>query len=236
MTLAGTSIPPPLAPRRRWRTRADALREGIAEGILKGEFEPGQRLDEHSLAQQFGVSRTPVREALKQLAAMQLVDLRPHRGAVVAGLTPGRVAELFEAMGEVEAACARLAALKMSSLERERLETLAGICDRAMVSGSLADIDETNRAFHASIHDGSHNGYLSETAHALRLRLAPFSRVQFGVSGRPSYSRREHALVLAAVLAGDGDAAEAAMRRHLASVGRAFLSWLAEVDQPAAGA
>ena len=118
----------------------------------------------------------PVREALKQLAAMQLVDLRPHRGAVVAGLTPGRVAELFEAMGEVEAACTRLAALKMSSLERERLESLAGVCDRAMVSGSLVDIDETNRAFHASIHDGSHNAYLSETAHALRLRLAPFSR------------------------------------------------------------
>ena len=68
------------------QTRSDALKDAIAEAILTGELAPGQRLDEVSVAQRFAVSRTPVREALKQLAAMELIELRPHRGAVVAGL------------------------------------------------------------------------------------------------------------------------------------------------------
>ena len=106
------------------RTRADALRDAIAEAIVRGELTPGQRLDEMSVAQRFSVSRTPVREALKQLATMDLVELRPHRGAVVAGLEATRLAELFEAMEEVEAVCSRLAAGKMSRAERERFEAV----------------------------------------------------------------------------------------------------------------
>ena len=106
------------------RTRADALRDAIAEEIVRGDLPPGHRLDEVSVAQRYAVSRTPVREALKQLAAMDLVDLRPHRGAVVAGLDPARLAELFEAMEEVEATCARLAAAKMSPSDRRRFELL----------------------------------------------------------------------------------------------------------------
>ena len=75
-------------PVEKGRTRADRLKDAIAEAILKGELAAGQRLDEVSVAQRFAVSRTPVREALKQLAAMELVDLRPHRGAVVAARSP----------------------------------------------------------------------------------------------------------------------------------------------------
>ena len=104
------------------QTRSDALKDAIAEAILTGELAPGQRLDEVSVAQRFAVSRTPVREALKQLAAMELIELRPHRGAVVAGLDPERLAELFEAMTEIEAACARIAAVKLTGPGRARLE------------------------------------------------------------------------------------------------------------------
>jgi DNA-binding GntR family transcriptional regulator len=210
------------------RTRADALKDAIAEAILKGELAAGQRLDEVSVAQRFSVSRTPVREALKQLAAMDLVELRPHRGAVVAGLHPARLAELFEAMGEVEAACARLAALKMSSLERERLQAAWAACDAALREPDLERIHMANQAFHAAIHAGAHNAFLAEAAHALRRRLAPLSRAQFAVTGRPDHSAAEHRAIMTALRARDGAAAEEAMRRHLVSVGQAFARWLEE--------
>lgn len=209
------------------RTRAEALKDALAEAILTGELAPGQRLDEVSVAQRFAVSRTPVREALKQLAALELVELRPHRGAVVAGLHPSRLAELFEAMGEVEAVCARLAAVKMSSIERERLEMHWSDCDAAMRDGDRELIHATNQAFHAQIHEGAHNAFLAEAAHGLRRRLAPLSRAQFALAGRPDQSAREHLAIISAIRRRDGSAAEEAMRRHLTSVGRAFADWLA---------
>ena len=208
------------------RTRSDTLKDAIAQAILKGELAPGQRLDEVSVAQRFTVSRTPVREALKQLAAMELVDLRPHRGAVVASLHPARVAELFEAMGEVEAACTRLAAAKMSGQEREQLETAWADCDEALHVNDLEWIHVSNQAFHATIHRGSHNSFLADAAQVLRRRLAPLSRAQFGLTGRPDHSAAEHLAIMQAIRRRDGVAAEEAMRRHLVSVGQAFAQWL----------
>ena len=208
------------------RTRSDTLKDAIAEAILKGELVPGQRLDEVSVAQRFAVSRTPVREALKQLAAMELVELRPHRGAVVATVHPARLVELFEAMGEIEAACARLAAVKMSADERAQLEIAWADCDDALRAVDLEWIHTANQVFHAAIHGGSHNSFMVDAAHVLRRRLAPLSRAQFGLTGRPDHSAAEHLAVMAAIRLHDGAAAEDAMRRHLASVGRAFARWL----------
>lgn len=209
-------------------TRADSLRDRIADAILSGELEPDSRLDEQALAARFAVSRTPVREALKQLAAIDLVDVRPHRGAIVAELPPERLTELFEALAEVEAVCARLAAVKMSVIERERLDELDGECQAAMASGELEAVYATNKAFHDAIYAGSHNGFLVEQAFALRRRLAPLSRAQFRRTGRPHDSAREHARVMAAIRARDGAAAEESMRRHIHSVGRAFWAYAAE--------
>ena len=121
-------------------TRADALKDAIAQAILQGDIRPGQRLDEVSVAHRFAVSRTPVREALKQLAAMELVAIRPHRGAVVAGLEPARLVELFEAMAEIEAACARLAASRMDGVDRLRLEEAFSTCDQALQDGAIERI------------------------------------------------------------------------------------------------
>jgi DNA-binding GntR family transcriptional regulator len=208
------------------QTRSDALKDAIAEAILKGELAAGQRLDEVSVAQRFAVSRTPVREALKQLAAMELVELRPHRGAVVAGLEPMQLAQLFEAMGEIEAACARLAAAKLCGPARERLEIAWLECDAALHTSDLESIHAANQAFHAAIHEGARNSFLADAAHALRRRLAPLSRAQFGLVGRPDHSAAEHRAIMVAIRARDGAVAEEAMRGHLQSVARAFLRWL----------
>jgi len=88
------------------KTRAEELRAQLADDIVRGILIPGQTLDEMELARRFGVSRTPVREAIRQLAASGLIETRPHRGAVVARPRHERILGMFEAMAELEALCA----------------------------------------------------------------------------------------------------------------------------------
>lgn len=215
-------------------TRGATLTEALAEAIVAGELAPGDRLDEASLARRYGVSRTPVREALRQLAAIELVDLRPHRGAVVAGIAESRVVELFEALGEAEAACARLAAVKAGTAERQRIEALHRICREAMAAGDRVAIPVTNRHWHEALYTSAHNGFLADQALTLRRRLAPFTHAQFGLADRPPASADEHERVMAALRRRDGDAAGAAMRRHVASVGLAWQAWAAVRAEAAA--
>ena len=101
----------PFEPGRGRGGLADDVCRRIADEIVLGNFAPGSRLDEVSLAARFSVSRTPIREALKQLAIMGLVDTRPNRGSVVAELSVDQLDQMFEAIGELEAACARAIAL-----------------------------------------------------------------------------------------------------------------------------
>src|SRR5213080_3004855 len=105
-------------------TRAEELRLQLADEIVRGALAPGSPLDETDIARRFSVSRTPVREALRQLAASGLVDARAHRGAVVARPSPARLTGMFEAMAELEALCAGLAAERMPAAERQALEAL----------------------------------------------------------------------------------------------------------------
>ena len=114
-----TSKPAPLA---------QDLRDRLEEEILSGHRPPGSRLDESKLAQHFGVSRTPVREALRELAAADLVVLRPRQGAVVATVTVTQLLHMFEVMAELESFCARLAARRMSGTERRRLAEVHDAC------------------------------------------------------------------------------------------------------------
>ena len=215
------------------QTRSDALKDAIAEAILTGELAPGQRLDEVSVAQRFAVSRTPVREALKQLAAMELIELRPHRGAVVAGLDPERLAELFEAMTEIEAACARIAAVKLTGPGRARLEIGVEAVRRRPARGRYRG--DSYRQPGVSLGDPRRCAQQFPRGRRLylRRRLGPLSRAQFGLTGRPDHSAAEHLTIMTAMRARDAAAAEQAMRRHLESVSRAFSDWR-ELSPPSA--
>src|SRR2546423_228451 len=112
------------APQQAKITRAEELRLQLADEIVRGQLAPGAPLDETDIARRFSVSRTPVREALRQLAASGLIEARAHRGAVVARPTLERLTEMFEAMAELEALCAGLAAERMPAAERARLEAI----------------------------------------------------------------------------------------------------------------
>ena len=107
----------------RTGTTVDEMVRAIADRIVTGVLRPGEKLDEIKLAGRYDVSRTPVREALRQLSAMGLVDRRPNRGAIVAVVEPAHLTSMFESMAELEAICARLSAERMNPAERRALES-----------------------------------------------------------------------------------------------------------------
>jgi DNA-binding GntR family transcriptional regulator len=207
------------------RTRTEALRAQIADEIVSGALEPGAPLDEQALAVRFGVSRTPVREAIRQLSASGLVSVRPHRGAVVALPTPRQLDDMFEAMAELEGLCAGLAARNMTTPERRELERLHEELRLLVHQGDPARYHEANEAFHAAIYAGSHNGYLAELTLMTRSRVAPFRRAQFRATGRLGGSYQEHDAVVQAILRGDQPGAIEAMRAHIGIVRDAFRSY-----------
>jgi DNA-binding GntR family transcriptional regulator len=203
-------------------TQAERLAEAIAESVLSGQFEPGLRLDEAMLAERYGVSRTPVREALRQLASTGLIDVKPRRGATVANVSSAQLETLFAAMAEIEATCARLAAMSMTPIERRRLQGLQDAMETIVLRDDRDAYAAANITFHTQIYLGAHNEILSDFATGLRRRLAPFRRAQFRTEARTSRSHAEHAAVVKAIIACDAFAAHAAMFHHMSLVEDAF--------------
>ncbi|MFN3615275.1 MAG: GntR family transcriptional regulator [Rubrimonas sp.] len=216
-------------------TAVEALAQALSARILGGALAPGVRLDEQGLAEAFGVSRTPVREALAQLAAMGLVERRPHRGVVVAGLSMDRLLHMFELMTELEGVCARLAALRMTDEERAALRAGHMAARAPAEAGEAAAYADFNRAFHAAIYAGAHNPAIVETTQDARNRLAPFRRAQFALEGRPLASWHEHDAVISAIEARDAERAAAAMRRHIERVKDAYRAYAAPGTDAGAG-
>ena len=208
-------------------TLADRLATAIADGILNGALKPGVRLDEMGLAEQHGVSRTPVREALRQLAMSGLIDMRPRKGAIVSKATPDQVESLFVAMAEMEATCARLAAISMTPIERRRLQARHEAMLVLANAGETEAYSDANVAFHGAIYAGSHNAPLADYAMSLRRRVGPFRRAQFQVEGRLIRSNQEHDAVVRAILSGDAAGAHAAMLHHVSLVEDAFEAFAA---------
>ena len=213
------------APRRRQLVRAgttvDHMVRLLADRIVTGLMRPGEKLDEASLARRFEVSRTPVRDALGRLAAMGLVERRPNRGAIVAIVSPADLAAMFETMAELEAICARLSAERMTAQERRGLEIEHRASLRFVQGDADSDYELFNQDFHTRLYRGAHNAHIYDLATQTRARLAPFRRAQFRIEGRLGKSWREHDVIVAAVLAGDGAAAAAATRDHVTIVGAA---------------
>ncbi len=203
-------------------TQAERLADSIAESVLSGDFPPGFRLDETALAERFGVSRTPVREAIRLLASTGLIDVRPRRGASVATATSAQLEMLFGAMAEIEATCARLAAVSMTPIERRRLQSRHEAMAELVLRDDREAYAATNIDFHTQIYLGAHNEILSQLAQGLRRRLAPFRRAQFRSEGRASRSQAEHAAVVKAIQACDATAAHATMFHHMSLVEDSF--------------
>lgn len=194
-------------------TRAEELRKLLADEIVRGVRAPGSVLDETKIAHQFRVSRTPVREALRQLIASGLVDARAHRRAAVARPSLERLTGMFEAMAELEATCAGFAAERMLASDRRALETIHEQLRMLSREGNPDRFREFNERFHNAIYAGSQNNYIAEITLATRARVQPFRRAQFRNLGRLAKSHAEHDRVVTAINRGDRAGAAAAMRR-----------------------
>lgn len=200
------------------KTLAGELRLQLADEIVRGALLPGSPLDETELAARFKVSRTPVREAIRQLAASGLVEARPHRGAVVARPDEERLYGMFEAMGELEALCAGLAAERMTPADRKAMQEAHEKLRLLIQVGDPQEHHEANEAFHATIYTGAHNSYLADLTLATRTRVQPFRRAQFRNLGRLAKSYAEHDQVVVAIMRGDRTIAAMAMRAHILTV------------------
>lgn len=204
------------------RKRADTIAEDLEGLILDGTFADGTRLDEVQLAQRFNVSRTPMREAFQRLALSGLVEQIPRRGVFVRQPGPVELLEMFEVMAELEASCARLAASRISDEALARMRAANARCKQAVEAGDADDYYRHNEQFHAILYRQSGNGFLEQECLRLQRRLTPFRRMQLRLRGRLKQSMAEHEAVVAALDAGNAEAAAEAIRAHVAVQGEKF--------------
>lgn len=202
----------------------------LEDDIIYGFFQPGTKLDEQELCERYGASRTPIREALKLLAAEGLVEIRPRRGAIIPAINSRTLCEMFEVMAELEAMCGRLAARRIQPEEKLELKKLHQICQDYLNQNDSENYYEANRLFHFAIYQASHNAFLIEQACALHKRLHPYRRLQLRVNHRMNQSFSEHNDILEAIFSGHEQEAEALLKAHVVIQGEKFTDFIASLD------
>ncbi|GHB21907.1 GntR family transcriptional regulator [Salinicola rhizosphaerae] len=202
--------------------QAQRLRDLLEDAIVEGRYAPGDRLDPIALEREYDCSRTPIREALQQLAASGMVRVQPKRGTFVAQLGVTELVERFEVMAELEGMCARLAARRMTADEFEALEQANGACRRCLEHGDIDGYYYENGTFHHLIYQASHNAFLTQEASRLHAILKPYRRLQLHARHRMASSFDEHQAILKALEHGDAAGAEAAIQSHVQIQGERF--------------
>lgn len=215
---------------------SDRIRNALTDAISSGELAPGTTLDEQQLADRYGASRTPVREALRQLATSGMVEVRPRRGVIVRHVTAEEVMDMFETMAELEAVCVRLATYRITPLERSRLLRIHEASQAAVEQDDVDAYDALNRDFHEAIYRAAHNDFLADQAIAVRTRLNAFRRMQLRQARRLASSRAEHDAVMHAIAEGNGEEAGRRMRAHMLNAASALDSYIAHQDRAHTGA
>jgi DNA-binding GntR family transcriptional regulator len=213
--------------------RADQIAEEIEGLIFGGAFGDGHRLDEIRLAERFGVSRTPIREAFARLALSGLVEAIPRRGVFVRQPGPVELLDMFEVMAEFESICGRLAAARISETALDQLRAANTRCQAAVQAGDADGYYRENERFHHIIYRQSGNAFLEGETARLHRRLKPFRRVQLQVRGRLAQSMAEHEAIVQALTDAAPDRAAELLRDHVAVQGEKFHHLMASL-KPAA--
>ncbi|QDL94974.1 GntR family transcriptional regulator (plasmid) [Paroceanicella profunda] len=205
---------------------ADRIRTEIEQRIAAGDYLDGEKLNEVALAEQFAVSRTPLREALQALRAVGLVELIPNRGAFVRRPSMTRLVEMFEMMAQMEGWCVKLATRRVTAAQRLYMGQAARDCESALAAGQIDAYYAANNRLHHMIYQASGNAFLAEETENLYRRLDPFRRRQLDMVGRLEQSMSEHTAILEAMDLGDEDRASELMRLHVNTLGATYSDYL----------
>lgn len=210
---------------------ANAIADALENDIVAGEIAPGTRLDETVLSARFGVSRTPVREALHRLASSGFAEQRPRRGTFVRQVSLREMVEMFEVMAELEALSARLAARRLTGDQAGALDAALESCAAAASTGDTDAYYRANEVFHQLIYGASGNRYLAEQARLLQSRLQPYRRLQLRAGDRMRQSLAEHRAIVAAIRSGDGTRVVTEVRAHIMIQGEKFTDLMAHLGE-----
>lgn len=210
---------------------AQRLRDLLENDIMNGDLAPGDRLDPEALAVRFGVSRTPVREAIQQLCVTGLVKVTPKKGSFVVRIGIEKLVEMFEVMAELEGMCARLAARRIKLTELDALKASYKACEAAAEGGDTDNYYYENERFHQTIYSASQNSFLIGETQQLKQRLKPYRRLQLQVRQRMQASLDEHRGILDAIEGGNPAGAERAARAHVLIQGEQFSDFAASVKR-----
>lgn len=200
--------------------------ERLRERIFSHELPAGTWVDEQALAEQYGISRTPLREALKVLASEGLVTLKPRRGCYVTEISERDLDEVFSVMAMLEGECARESAGRATKDDLKKLQAIHADLEKAAAAQDIDRFFEANQAFHRALQSIADNRWLLHVIEDLRKVIKLSRHHSLFSEGRLEQSLQEHRGILQAVLAGDAAAAEARMRDHIRS-GRAALARIA---------
>lgn len=206
----------------------DQLVERLREMIVEIELAPGERIDEKGLCEEFGISRTPLREALKVMASEGLVDLLPNRSPRVAPLTPEMVGDLFEMIGWLDRLAGEMAAGKVTERDLRELRRIHRQMERLHDRGDRVEYYRLNRQLHIGIVDVVGNSMLSSTYAML---TAQAQRARFiAIQSQEHWDRgvQEHEAILGLLEAGDGKALGEMLCRHVTETGVRVRAALAE--------
>jgi DNA-binding GntR family transcriptional regulator len=208
--------------RQKEPTLATAIHQKLMEDIIAARISPGMRLDENELADRYNVSRTPIREALRLLAASGVVELRPRRGIVIAGISPNTFRQILEVVADMEASAARYAAERMTREDRHRLRAVHDQLGVIVQREDAVAFDEQNQVLHRLIREGAGNAILLEAIEKMRIRTLPYTRVQFMRNrSRMAVSHSQHEVFVEAIIRELPELAYQTMRFHVINAGQA---------------
>lgn len=201
----------------------DSVFSILRNAILDKKLEPGQRLVERNIAEQLGISRTPVREAIHKLELERLVTHFPRKGVVVSGFTKADIIEILVIRTSLEALICSIAATKIRPKELERLESLAKLLTEEHEKGNFKKSNQMNDKFHEVIYKAAESPRLYDFLNTLREYITKFTQVAYSKPGRSEEVWVEHNEIIEALRRHDSSEAEAAAKRHTENSSKAFL-------------
>ena len=210
---------------------ADKLISDIRKEVSSGILKPGDQLEVTALAERFGVSRTPIREAIRTLVESGVLETRPRKGSFVRVLSAKQLLDLFQVAAELEGMACRLAALSLTKENVEAIESGLAKCTQAAEFENNVEYAMANLDFHTAIHNASGNDWLIEQLRQLQINLNSYRTMPYEIRGRLKKSTDEHKIICDAILSGDGEHACNLMRDHMMLQGKRLPSIIASLEQ-----